>query len=87
MQNLRSRRLPFQSLALFGEQPGVLDGNDRLVGEGAGKRDLSLGERLDMLAREDDHADHGAFAHERHTDLGMDPAGVTDSVNVFSDRR
>ncbi len=50
LQYLRGRRLPLERLALFGEQPRILDGDHGLVGEGAGEADLALGERFDPLA-------------------------------------
>ena len=50
------RRLMLQGLAQFGvalaeflEQPHVLDGDHRLVGEGLEKRDLLVGERRGPL--------------------------------------
>ena len=52
LQHLGGRGLLFQRLALFGHQPRVLDRDHRLIGEGADKFDLPVGERLDPLARE-----------------------------------
>ena len=34
----------------FAEQPGILDGDDRLIGEGADEFDLPLGERLSAVS-------------------------------------
>ena len=39
------------ALAEFLEQPHVLDGDDRLVGEGFEERDLLVGERLETSRR------------------------------------
>ena len=40
----------------LGEQPRVLDGDGRLVGEGLHQRDLAVGERPDLVPVDDDHA-------------------------------
>ena len=53
--------LPFQ----LGEQPDVLDGDDRLGGEGLRQRDLLVREGLDFSPPQDDDADGYAFAQER----------------------
>ena len=47
LQHLGNRCLPLQCLALFRQQPRVLDSGDRLIGEGADKFDLPIDERLD----------------------------------------
>ena len=70
LQHLGGRGLLFQRLALFGDQPCVLDRDHRLIGEGADKLDLPVGERFDPLAREHDHPDHLAFAQQRHAERG-----------------
>ena len=48
------------ALADFVEQPGILDRDHRLVGEGLDQRDLLVGERLDMVAQQRDDADRRA---------------------------
>ena len=70
LQHLGGRGLLFQRLALLGHQPRVLDRDHRLIGEGADKFDLPVGERLDPLAREHDDADRLAFAQQRHAERG-----------------
>ena len=45
------------ALAQFVEQPRVLDGDDRLVGEGLDQRDLLVAERPHFLAVNGDRAD------------------------------
>ena len=57
------------ALLQFADQPRVLDRDHRLVGEGLHQLDLSLGERLDALARQCDDADRLAFAQQRHPEL------------------
>ena len=39
----------------LGEQPRVLDGDGRLVGEGLHQRDLAIAERPDLVSVDDDH--------------------------------
>ena len=58
-EHLGRCRLMLQGLAQFCvalleflEQPHVLDGDDRLVGEGFEKRDLFVGERTDLRCGE-----------------------------------
>ena len=62
LQHLGGRGLLLQCLALLGQQPRILDRDDRLIGEGADKIDLPIGKRSNPLAREQDDADHFAFA-------------------------
>ena len=45
------------ALAEFLEQPDVLDGDDRLVGEGFEERDLLVGERINLSPSNIDHPD------------------------------
>ena len=61
-QHLGGRRLLFQRLPLFGDQPRVLDRDHRLVGEGADQFDLSVGEPLDPMPAEHNDTDCLAFA-------------------------
>jgi hypothetical protein len=62
LQHLGGGGLLLQRLALLGQEAGVFDRDDRLVGKGADQLDLSLGERLDPRAREADGADHHTLA-------------------------
>ena len=48
-QHFGDRLLLFEGLAQFGQQPRILDRDDRLVGEGADQLDLPLAERLDPM--------------------------------------
>ena len=64
LEHLRGRRLLLQrfgelarALLLRLEQPRVLDGDHRLIGEGLDQLDLLLGERPYRLRGEDKHAD------------------------------
>ena len=59
LQNIGGRRLLFQGFGqlpfarlLRLEQPGILDGDDSLVGEGLDQGDLPSGERLLLFAGE-----------------------------------
>ena len=52
LQHFCGRGLLLQRLPLFGDQPSVLDRDHRLIGEGADKFDLPIGERFDPLAAE-----------------------------------
>ena len=70
LQHLGGRGLLLQRLLLFGDQPRVFDRDHRLIGEGADKLDLPVGERLDPLAREHDEPDHVTFAQQRHAKRG-----------------
>jgi hypothetical protein len=61
-QNLGGRCLPLQRLGevgvlglQLGEEPGVLDGDGRLVGEGLHEGDLALGEGPDLESIDRDH--------------------------------
>ena len=70
-EHLGRRRLMLQGLAQFCvaflqlfEQPDILDGDHRLVGEGLYERDLLLGERLDYVVSESNYADWNTFSHQ-----------------------
>ena len=54
------------SLIQFFEQPHVLDGDDRLVGEGLEKGNLLIGKRLDSFSADVDRTDSDSFAHQGH---------------------
>jgi hypothetical protein len=62
LEDLGGRGLLFQCLTGLGDQPGILDRNDRLVGKGAHQLNLPLGEWLDPLAGEVNNADRLALA-------------------------
>ena len=72
-EDLRGCRLLLQRFGKFArarlhlvEQAHVLDGDHRLVGEGAGKLDLLVGEWPDGTTNEHDHADGDTFAQQRN---------------------
>ncbi len=76
-QDFGSRGLLLQRLAElararlhFIEQPHVLDGNHRLVGEGGDQFDLLVGERPHLGACQCQNADRNAFAHHRNPEDG-----------------
>ena len=52
------------------EQSHVFDRNHGLVGETGNKIDLAVGERPDLLPRQDEHADRRAFAQQRNAQHG-----------------
>ena len=75
VEHLRRRRLLLQrfgeflcTLLLRLEQPHVLDGDHRLIGECHDQFDFTLVERFDSTAREPDDADRLTLAHQRHAD-------------------
>ena len=55
LQHFGGGRLPLERFARLVEQPHVLDGDYRLVGEGLGERSVGAAERLRPLALEDQH--------------------------------
>src|SRR6516225_4687052 len=57
LKDFGGRGLLLQGLARLGQQPRILDRDDRLVGKGAHQLDLPLGERLDPVPAKDDQAD------------------------------
>jgi hypothetical protein len=57
----------------FGEEPRVLDRDDRLVGKGAHQFDLPLGERLHSFPPETNRAENGSLAQQRHPKGGASP--------------
>src|SRR6516162_9775113 len=58
--------LLLQRLTQFVEQPGVLDGDDRLGGEVLQQLDLFIGERLDFDSSNRDDADDLVYPQHRH---------------------
>ena len=82
-EHIRGRRLLIERIAQFlgalllgFEQPHVLDGDDRLVGEGFDQLDLLVGEWLDGRACQRDHADRMSFAQQRHAQHGAEAADL-----------
>ncbi len=65
-QDLTRRCLLLQRLLRLIEQPHVLDGDDRLVGEGLEQADLLIRERDRLGPSELDGADRDAFADQGH---------------------
>jgi hypothetical protein len=55
-------------------EPGVLDSDGRLVGEGLQQGDLALGERPHLLSVDDDHAEE--LVRPEHGDSEDGPIGV-----------
>ena len=55
-----------RTLAKFFKQTRVLDGDDRLCGKARYQLDLLLGERLRLLAVDDDSADQLVLLEHRH---------------------
>ena len=70
---LGRRGLLLQQLALFSQQPRVLDCDDRLIGKGRNQFDLPLGVRLNPLPIKRDNADWLAVARERDPKDGAYP--------------
>src|SRR5262249_25873140 len=78
-QHLRGRRLLLQCLAqIVGaltqlvEQTSVLDGDDSLVGKGADKRDLLVGEGTYLQPRQDNDANGSPLAQQRDAQHGAE---------------
>ena len=66
----------------LGEQPHVLDRDDRLVGEGLEERDLVVGEPAGLAAGHRDRPDRLAVTEQRHHDM----ASVATSTSVWRAR-
>src|ERR1700757_3139149 len=64
LQDLGGRGLLLQCLAGLGNEPGVFDRDDGLVGKGADQLDLPLGKRLDPLPTNPDDPDRLALAQQ-----------------------
>ena len=76
-QHLRGRGLLFQRLAQLlrsflhvVEQPHVLDGDHRLVGEGLNQFNLFLSKPANYAADQNYHADRASISQERHAQHG-----------------
>src|SRR5262245_64805993 len=54
----------------LGEQPRVLDGDGRLVGEGLGQRDLAVAERSHFVPVDEDDAEELGRAEHRDRENG-----------------
>ena len=87
-QDLARRCLLFQRFSQiaiaflqFLEQPHVLDGDHRLVGEGFEKRDLLVRERTNLGSTNDDHADRNTLAQQ-----GRGKYGATTHTLVSAER-
>ena len=75
-QHIRGRRLLLQRLAQFGEQPGVLDGDDRLVGEGLEQLHLGRFKRPQYVAVNVKGADGAALGPQRRAENGANPGAA-----------
>ena len=82
-QNLARGRLLLQSfgkiavaLLQFLEQPHVLDGDDRLIGEGFQQRDLFVRKRTDFRAANMNRPNRNTFAQQRRRQNG--PTAILD---------
>jgi hypothetical protein len=69
----------------FTEQPRVLNGDHRLVGEGLEQRDFLVGKRSSMLAADEDRADAFAFPEHRGIDHGPDSHGAAAFADELRD--
>ena len=65
------------------EQPHVLDGYCRLVGEGGNELDLFVAERPHRVAHQSENADRRALAQHRHCNDGAEVAKCRTSERVF----
>ncbi len=73
-QNVGSRGLLLQRLTLLDEQPGGLQGDDGLAGEGFEQRDLPVVEGTYFLAVKNEQADRPLLAREGHLQKSADAA-------------
>src|SRR5262249_31349335 len=70
-------------LKLF-EQPHVLNGNNRLVGEGLEQADLFLGEWAHLKSSNDDRSDRRLLASERNSHDGPEARAPYSRLNLRS---
>ncbi len=63
----------FQRLARLRDESGVLDSDNRLIGEGGDEFDLLVCEWFDLLTGEHDNAARLPFSQKRHTKCGALP--------------
>ena len=64
------------------EQPRVLDGDHRLVGEGLEQRDVLVGEAADIVAANEDRADAFALPDHRREDRRLDADRLAAATRV-----
>ena len=83
LEHIGGRRLLLQRLVEFRraglhflEQAGILDGDDRLVGERPDQIDVFVGERLDLGTAQHEHADRTSLSHQRHAQHRPEPDPV-----------
>ena len=76
LEDIGGRRLPFQRLAGLIEQPRVLDGDRRLIGEALLKRQFIVGEWCEVVAENDERPDRGALAPQRRACDGTRALGA-----------
>src|SRR5262245_12663267 len=75
-EDLRGRGLLLQQLAQLVEQPGVLDGDDGLLGKIANKLNMLVVERPHFLAIDGDRADELVLLEHRYVDHGSSAGQV-----------
>src|SRR5439155_20541970 len=68
LEHVGGRGLLLQRFAKLVEQPCVLDGDDRLLGEVAQQLDLLVSERADLLSIDHDCADQLGIPKHRYSD-------------------
>src|SRR6516225_6361294 len=68
LQHLGRRGLPLKCFALLGQEPRILDGDDRLLGEVINQLDLLVSERPDLLTIERDRSDQFGVLEHRNED-------------------
>src|SRR5215475_10387964 len=79
-KHLSGSGLMLQRLAQFGiallqlfEEPDILDGDHRLVGEGRDQRNLLISERPDRLSPDHDHSNGDTFPEQGSSKYGPEP--------------
>src|SRR5215470_19027888 len=83
LEDLSRCRLLLQRLALRGEEPRVLDGDDGLSREVLQEGNLLVGEELDLASVNDEVAEEDAILAQRH---GEDSAAAADLDEIAADR-
>ncbi len=92
-EDVGGRSLLLQGFAQLVQQPGVLDGDDRLARKAPDELDLLVVERLDLLAVDGDRTDQLLLLKQRYGEHGPISAeldgldGNWISVNVILQRR
>ena len=64
LQNVGRRCLPLQRLLCLVEEPHILDGDHRLVGEGLEQLDVMIGECSGLRPRDTNDADGSSLTHQ-----------------------